>query len=216
MQGSQSCMNGVSKTARSAVDYYAQLFPVLERLPFEKIDAVAEQLHFCYLQGKTVYLFGNGGSASTASHFACDLGKGTSSVAGPLRLRAHALTDNLPTLTAWANDVDYSSIFAEQLRTFASENDVLIAFSGSGNSKNVLEALAYGRSKRTFNIGIGGFDGGKMKILCDLFVLVPSDNMQVVEDAHLTISHCIFTVLRNKMAASQELLTRSRKTGSSA
>jgi D-sedoheptulose 7-phosphate isomerase len=133
-----------------------------------------------------------------------------------LRLRAHALTDNLPTLTAWANDVDYSSIFAEQLRTFASENDVLIAFSGSGNSKNVLEALAYGRSKRTFNIGIGGFDGGKMKILCDLFVLVPSDNMQVVEDAHLTISHCIFTVLRNKMAASQELLTRSRKTGSSA
>jgi D-sedoheptulose 7-phosphate isomerase len=213
MQVSQGCMNGGGKTVRCSADYYEQLLHVFQRVPLAKIDDVAEQLFRCYRAEKTAYLFGNGGSASTASHFACDLTKGTSSVAGPCRFRAHALTDNLPTLTAWANDVGYSSIFVEQLQTFAVENDTLLAFSGSGNSQNVLEALAYGRSRRTFNIGIGGFDGGKMKDLCDLFVLVPSDNMQMVEDVHLTISHCLYTILRTKMADQKELLTRNAKTG---
>jgi D-sedoheptulose 7-phosphate isomerase len=144
-------------------------------------------------------LFGNGGSASLASHFACDLGKGTALCNSAKRFRALALTDNIPTITAWANDSGYEDIFAEQLKNFVRPRDIAFAISGSGNSKNVLNALNLSREAGAVNIGITGFDGGEMKFLCDVCVIVPSYNMQVIEDLHLSMAHSIFQRVSNGM-----------------
>jgi D-sedoheptulose 7-phosphate isomerase len=149
-----------------------------------------------------LFLFGNGGSASLASHLACDLGKGTAYCNGGKRFRVLALTDNLPTLTAWANDASYEDIFSEQLRNFVQPNDVAFAISGSGSSKNVLKALQVAREARATTLGISGFQGGEMKSLCDICVIVPSNNMQIIEDLHLAMAHSIFRIVYNRMSRS--------------
>jgi D-sedoheptulose 7-phosphate isomerase len=152
-------------------------------------------------------VFGNGGSAALASHCACDLGKGTTTN-GNRRFRVLALTDNIPLMTAWANDASYDDIFAEQLTPFIDKGDIALAISGSGNSPNVLKALLVARQAGAFTIGLTGFQGGKMKRLCDLCIIVPSDNMQVIEDLHVSVNHSIFTALRSRMleAAAQDLV----------
>ncbi len=147
-----------------------------------------------------MYTFGNGGSASLASHFACDLGKGTAYCNGGKRFRALALTDNLPTLTAWANDSSYEDVFSEQLRNFVQPQDVAFAISGSGNSKNVLNALEVAREAGATTLGISGFQGGQMKSLCDICVVVPSNNMQIIEDMHLAMAHSIFRIVYSRMS----------------
>jgi D-sedoheptulose 7-phosphate isomerase len=135
-----------------------------------------------------------------ASHLACDLAKGTS--AGERRrLRAVALTDNTPVMTAWANDLRYDSIFAEQLRTFVEKGDLVLAISASGNSDNVVQALEVARQAGAVPMALTGFDGGRVKPLCDLCLVVPSDNMQHVEDMHLSSAHAIFTAIRCRMHA---------------
>jgi D-sedoheptulose 7-phosphate isomerase len=181
--------------------YFEELLQVIPLLPFELVDRVVNALFDAYERGRTIFLFGNGGSASLASHMACDLGKGTSLRNRAKRVRVIALTDNLPTLTAWANDSGYEDIFSEQLKNLARLGDIALAISASGNSPNVLKGLQAARALRMTTIGIGGFGGGKMKALCDISVIVPSENMQFVEDVHLSISHCIFTVLRNRISA---------------
>jgi len=186
--------------------YFAGVGSVLRRLPFVQIDLVTEALWQAYLEGRTVFVFGNGGSAALASHCACDLGKGTI-VNGNRRFRVLALTDNVPLMTAWANDVHYDDIFAEQLAAFMHRGDIAIAISGSGNSPNVLKALRVARDGGATTIGLTGFQGGKMKALCDLCVVVPSDNMQVIEDLHVSVSHSVFSCLRSRMlsATAQDL-----------
>jgi D-sedoheptulose 7-phosphate isomerase len=181
------------------VEIYLQtVSAVLNRLPFDQINQVTDVLWNAYQENRTVYLFGNGGSAALASHCACDFGKGTV-INGNRRFRVLALTDNVPLMTAWANDARYDDIFAEQLRSFLQLNDVVFAISGSGNSPNVLNALAAAREMRAFTVGLTGFKGGKMKALCDLCVVVPSENMQVIEDAHLSVTHSIFTAVRQRL-----------------
>lgn len=186
--------------------YFLGVESVLRRLPFALIDSVADTLWQAYLEGKTVYVFGNGGSAALASHCACDLGKGTA-MNGARRLRVVALTDNVPLMTAWANDVSYDDIFSEQLAPLINKGDIALAISGSGNSPNVLKALEVAREVGAFTIGLTGFRGGKMKALCDLCVIVPSDNMQVIEDLHVSVNHSLFTSLRSRIcdAAAQDL-----------
>jgi D-sedoheptulose 7-phosphate isomerase len=186
--------------------YFLGVESVLRHLPFAVIDSVTEALWQAYLEGKTVYVFGNGGSAALASHCACDLGKGTS-INGTRRLRVVALTDNVPLMTAWANDVSYDDVFSEQLDPLIHKGDVALAISGSGNSPNVLKALHLARERGAFTIGLTGFQGGKMKALCDLCVVVPSDNMQVIEDLHVSVNHSLFTSLRARMCevAAQDL-----------
>jgi len=142
-------------------------------------------------------MFGNGGSAALASHLACDLGKGTA-VNGIRRFRVLSLTDNIPVITAWANDASYEDIFAEQLRSFVEKGDIVLAISGSGNSSNVLNGLRVARELKAYTIGLTGYQGGKMKDLCDLCLIVPSDNMQFIEDLHVCISHAIFTAVRHQ------------------
>lgn len=175
--------------------YFALLSATIERLQFHPLNAITESLLWAFENDKTVYVFGNGGSASLASHFACDLGKGTAN-GTEKRFRVMALTDNLPLITAWANDSSYDHIFAEQLTNFVRPQDVAFAISASGNSRNVINALQVARDAGATTLGITGFKGGLMRELCDKCVIVPSENMQIIEDLHLSIAHAIFTVAR--------------------
>jgi D-sedoheptulose 7-phosphate isomerase len=183
----------------TAANYFADLNRVLRRLPYHVVDKITAVLVQAYEENRTVYLFGNGGSAALASHSACDLGKGTA-VKGRRRFRVLSLTDNIPVMTAWANDARYEDIFAEQLRNFVEKGDIVLAISGSGNSPNILNGLKVARETGAYTIGLTGFQGGKMKDLCDLCLVVPSDNMQFIEDLHVCISHSIFTAVRHQFA----------------
>ena len=182
-----------------AETYFRGLSRTLQHLPHPAIDEVARVLLQTYQEHRAVFLFGNGGSAALASHLACDLGKGTA-VNGTERFRVLSLTDNVPLMTAWANDSRYEDIFAEQIRNFIQPGDVAFAISGGGNSPNVLNGLQVAREVEAYNIGLTGYQGGKMKASCDLCVVVPSENMQVIEDLHLSISHCVFSVVRNQIS----------------
>jgi len=179
--------------------YFRGLSMTLKQLPYAEIDEIAKTLLRAYRDQRVVFLFGNGGSAALASHLACDLGKGTAGL-GRERFRVLSLTDNVPLMTAWANDSRYEDIFTEQMRNFIQPGDVTLAISGSGNSPNVLNALRLARDSGADTIGFSGFNGGKMKSLCRLCVVVPSDNMQVIEDVHLGISHCVFSMVVNGIA----------------
>jgi D-sedoheptulose 7-phosphate isomerase len=180
--------------------YFKELRQVAANLPHDSINRIAEELLRCYESGHTVYSFGNGGSASLASHFACDLGKGTAHCNGGKRFRVLALTDNIPTMTAWANDSSYEDVFAEQLKNFVQPHDIAFAISGGGNSENVLNALGVARKADAVTIGITGFDGGKMKVMCDICAVVPSNDMQIIEDLHLSMAHSIFRLVSSRLA----------------
>jgi len=206
--------NGFSKVkhlngtkAHSAASYFADVAGVSTRLPYAMIDRVTEVLYKAYLERRTVLLFGNGGSAALASHLACDLAKGTVTT-GADRFRVMALTDNIALITAWANDSSYDDIFVEQLRNFLQPRDIALAISGSGNSPNVLKALELARTVGAYTIGFGGYQGGKMKPLCDLCIVVPSENMQIIEDLHLSIAHCVFRAVRAQITQASALAAR--------
>ncbi len=182
----------------NAQSYFSILAKTAGRLPYHVIDCVADALLQAYEDGRGIYLFGNGGSAALASHLACDLGKGATN-GSPKRFRVIAFTDNVPLMTAWANDARYEDIFAEQMKNFVRPGDVAFAISGSGNSPNVLSALKVARNASATTIGLTGFRGGKLRGLCDICMIVPSDNMQVIEDLHLSIAHALFTSIRRKL-----------------
>lgn len=196
--------NGVVSDSQS---YFEAYHHILATMPHEGVGQVADRLLQCYEAGRTVFVFGNGGSAALASHFACDLGKGTcTGEKSQRRFKVMSLTDNMPLLTAWANDTSYDQIFAEQIRNFAEPGDIAFAISGSGNSPNVLRGLQAAREAGAFTIGLGGFQGGKMKSLCDLCIVIPSDNMQIIEDFHVSVSHALFTLVRNRMHAREAVV----------
>jgi D-sedoheptulose 7-phosphate isomerase len=179
--------------------YFEQLSNSIPALPFDQMERVIAILLRAYQHERTIFLFGNGGSAALASHFACDLGKGAVN-RSPRRFRVMALTDNVPLMTAWANDSQYEDIFAEQLANFAGCEDVAFAISGSGNSGNVLKALRVAKQAGCITTGLTGFAGGRMLALCDACVVVPSDNMQIIEDLHLCIAHSLFTCIRSRIS----------------
>lgn len=181
--------------------YLEELTVTIQKLPLPAIDRLVSTLLEAYEGARTIFIFGNGGSASLASHMSCDFGKGTIPKAGK-RLRVVALTDNVALITAWANDTRYDRIFAEQLENLLRPGDVALAISGSGNSSNVLAALNFAREAGAVTTGVTGFQGGKMKALCDVCVVVPSDNMQIIEDLHLAIAHSVFRRLGYEMQES--------------
>ena len=183
-----------------AKEYFEGLQRVVVDLPHDAINKIAEALVKANESGRIVYLFGNGGSAALASHLACDLGKGTAYCDGGKRFRVLALTDNLPALTAWANDSSYEHIFSEQLMNFVQAQDVAFAISGSGNSKNVLHALRVARQAGATTIGLSGCKGGEMQALCDICAIVPSNDMQIIEDLHLAMAHSIFRIVYHRMS----------------
>lgn len=199
MMPSTCAMNTSLTTARLYTD---ELQSAVSRLDTGMIDRIAETIYQAYLDESTIFVIGNGGSATLATHVACDLGKNVSG--GAKRIRALSLTDNVAMLTAWANDLSYESVFAEQLRNFARPGDLVFAISGSGNSKNILQAIKVGREAGAWIVGIAGYQGGEMKLFCDECLVVPSDNMQVIEDLHTIVSHAIATILYNKVLAERE------------
>ena len=179
-------------------DYIDELRAVLDRLDHAMVDRFTEAIWRGYEQGRTLFIFGNGGSAALASHLATDMGKGT--VARErARLRVISLTDNVPLMTAWANDFGYENVFAEQLRGMVQRGGLAFAISGSGNSKNVVLGIEAAREAGATAMVLTGFDGGRVKELCELCLVVPSNNMQHVEDAHLCAAHAIFTAIRERM-----------------
>ncbi|MCI4370387.1 MAG: SIS domain-containing protein [Thermoplasmata archaeon] len=149
---------------------------------------------------RTIYFFGNGGSASTASHFVVDIGKAT--IRGDhRRFKCVALVDNVETLTAWANDAEYAKVFSEPLATLAQAGDVAVGISGSGNSPNVLEAMHTAKRLGLRTIGLTGIGGGKLKGVVEIPVVVPSNSMQHVEDVHLLLCHLLTAYLRDEAPA---------------
>lgn len=185
-----------------AADYLGETRGVMARLDADLIDRISEQIWQAYEQERTVYLFGNGGSAALASHLACDLAKGTA-VNGRRRMRAVSLNDNLALLTALANDLEYDEIFAEQLHHIE-PGDVALAISSSGNSPNVVRGLEVAQQAGATTVAITGFKGGRVKSLCDMCLVVPSDNVQYIEDSHLSVMHAIFSAVRQRMLNSAD------------
>jgi len=182
----------------AAKDYLLAAQDVLAHLDHEVVDRMIDVIWRGYEEGRTLFVFGNGGSAALASHFACDIGKGT--VAGRAkRLKTIALTDNVALITAWANDKAYEEIFSEQLESLAEKGDIALAISGSGNSPNVIRGLEAGRRLGVQTLVLTGFAGGRAKTLADLCLIVPSDSMQHIEDAHLCATHAIFLAIRQRM-----------------
>ncbi len=166
------------------------------------VGEVAEIIFKAYQKGKQIFLLGNGGSATTASHFARDLKIGTA-IKGKPRVRAISLTDNMAMITALANDIDYSSVFVEQLVGQLDKGDVVIGISASGNSPNVLKAIEFARSQGAITIGLTGFGGGKLKELADKSIVLSSRDYGQVEDIHLSLDHIISYLVREKIASGQ-------------
>lgn len=178
--------------------YWHELASILRGMPFDMLTKSAELLLDCYRRGSTVFILGNGGSAATASHFACDLAKGTQ-VRGLPAFRVISLNDNVPLMSAWANDTAYDCIFAEQLATLVRPGDVVIAISASGNSPNILAAARVARRSDAITLALTGQDGGKLSQLVDFAIYVPSTSIEQVEDAHLVIAHSLCVVLRKQL-----------------
>jgi D-sedoheptulose 7-phosphate isomerase len=185
----------VSHTGEAISAYLSDMQTTLSNLPIDTIEEVVRLLRQARTQKKRVFLFGNGGSAATASHLACDLAKGTS-INGNPRLRTMALTDNMPLISAWANDSSYENIFAQQLQDHVEPGDIVIGISGSGKSINVLNAIKVARTAGAITVGLTGFDGGDLKSLADICIIVPDNSIDQVEDVHLMLGHVITSCLR--------------------
>jgi D-sedoheptulose 7-phosphate isomerase len=178
-----------------AKDYFTGVKNVVQRQQIHEIAKVVALLEEARLRGRKVVVFGNGGSAATALHFASDLSKGAIRTGKP-RMKVFTLTDNIALLTAWANDNMYRNSFAEQIENLAEAEDVVIAVSVSGNSWNVLKATEVARYKGATTIGLTGSGGGELKKIVDILISVPSNNTERCEDMHLVIAHAIITCLR--------------------
>lgn len=174
-------------TAR-ARGYFDDTKSTIARLPLETIDRIYGVLCEAYLSDHQVILMGNGGSAALASHFAVDLGKGTCADGKP-RFRVVSIVDNTPVMTAYANDFSYADVFSEQISTLARPGDVVFGISGSGNSPNVLNGLKAAREAGARTVALTGYKGGKVIELAEVTLVVPSDDMQHIEDCHLMLTH---------------------------
>jgi len=187
--------------------FLTEFADVARRISEDDINKTIELLFEAWKQGSKIFIIGNGGSASTATHFACDLAK-TTVVEGKKRLKVTSLTDNVPLLTALTNDDGFASIFVEQLKNLLEKDDVLIAISvhgGSGQDKaglwsqNLLAAIQYARDNHARTIGMAGFDGGAFKTMTDVCIVVPANSTPYVESWHATLEHLICSSLKERI-----------------
>jgi len=191
-------------------NYLSEMKKVIDDIPVEDIDKVIELLYDAWQRGNQVFTCGNGGSASTATHFACDLVK-TTAVPGKRGFKAECLNDNIPLMLALINDEGFDNLFCEQLKTKFQKGDVLICISvhgGAGRDKaelwsqNLLKAVKYAKEKGGKTIGLSGFDGGPMKEIADACIVVPVNSTAHVESFHLALEHLICACLRQKIGES--------------
>lgn len=178
----------MSSSPSFAGTYGNQLIQTIQTIDSAKVSQAIEWFREARNQGKAIFVAGNGGSAATASHFVCDMIKGAS-LGRPSRFRIQALHDNMPALTAYANDIHYQDAAVEQLKNFASPGDIYMAISGSGNSANVIRAMDYANASGLRTIALTGRDGGKLGPLAQLNIQVPEQHMGRIEDAHHIICH---------------------------
>jgi D-sedoheptulose 7-phosphate isomerase len=183
-----------------AEKYRAQLVEALDQVDMAKVETAIEWFKEARANGRAIFTCGNGGSASSASHFVCDMVKGAS-FKRPQRFRIQALTDNLATMTAYSNDVSYECVFVEQLKNFAQKGDLVMAISGSGNSPNVLRAVEYANSIGCKTLALTGRDGGALGGLANLNIQVPVQHMGRIEDGHMIVCHMIAYYFMEEAAA---------------
>ncbi len=189
----------MKKMEEIAERYLTDLHSAMTKIPKGAIAAVSDSIVEAFEQGKQIFVAGNGGSAASASHMACDFAKttlGKSHEKISKRMKAIALSDNVPLLTAWGNDVGYEVVFAEQLRNLANAGDLLIVITASGNSPNIIECLNASRELGLKSIGLLGFQGGKARELCDIAIVVESSDYGVIEDGHMILNHMFTEFLK--------------------
>ena len=197
-------MLGVKLFPKAFLDRVAQ---ELNRIDPAQVQALADAIYECYEKSRFVFVIGNGGSGSNASHFCEDLGKGTLRREdfendNKKRLRILSLTDNTPYILAWGNDEGFDRVFVEQLKNLASAGDLLIAISGSGNSPNILRAVDWANRHGVRTFGCTGYSGGKLKTLAQHNLHVPLDDMGIVESIHLTAFHWVVDNLYRRIGLS--------------
>lgn len=193
--------------------YVIQTCQTLEQLPLWELQRVADAIWEAYQRDATIFVCGNGGSAATASHFACDLSKWTINHQAR-RVRAIALTDNIPLITAWSNDREYADVFVEQLQALYRDGDIIIAISGSGNSANVVRAIEWGNRVGAVTIGITGRDGGRLYRIAKIGLHVKNNFMPLIEDIHSIVCHALAVNLGRQIEASlQPVMLQAKAVG---
>jgi D-sedoheptulose 7-phosphate isomerase len=170
--------------------YIEKLKTLLDSVPVDSVGKVCEIFHSARERDRRIFIVGNGGSAATASHFAVDLGKGAS-LNRPKRFKILSLTDNIPWITALANDLAYDQVFEQQLRNYAEPGDVLLAISASGNSPNVVNAVKAAKEMGLTTIAFSGFGGGKIAGMADLSIVAKDNHYGRVEDVHSILMHVV-------------------------
>ena len=178
--------------------YLFEMVGVLARIPESSIEETIDLLYRAWSERRRIFIMGNGGSASTASHLANDLAKGAI-VSGKPRVKAIALTDNISLISAWANDTSYENIFKEQLENLLEKGDLVLGISASGNSPNILQGLEFARRQEAVTIGWSGLTGGKLKDIVDLAVLAPTDDVGMIESCHMVLDHLVAAELRRRI-----------------
>lgn len=177
-------------------DYLEEEINILSKLDLEAVSKLMMMMETARRNGKRVFICGNGGSYATASHFVCDFMKGVS-LKQEVKYNFECLGDNVPLMTAIANDISYDDVFVMPLRAKLGEGDLVIGISGSGNSENVLRAISYAKEKGNPTAALVGYSGGKLLDMADHAVHVDIDNMQIVEDLHMILDHMMMYVLAN-------------------
>lgn len=172
----------------------------MDKLDVEEIKLVIDELYAAYERGSTIFTMGNGGSAATASHFICDMSKGAISP-GKKRIKAISLSDNMALITAWANDTNYTNVFGEQLINLCKPGDVLLGLTASGMSPNIINAFLVGNEHGLKTIAVVGFNGGTVRQVAQHCLLIPSENIQQIEDVQVLLLHLISSLIRDKIKA---------------
>lgn len=179
-------------------DYQHRLKDALDSLDLNEINNVLNKIKSAYDNEKTIFIMGNGGSAATASHIVCDLNKGACFNLNK-KFKLISLNDNIPSILAIANDINYESIFVEQLKNFLGPEDIVIGISGSGNSKNVIKAIEYANKNRGITIGLCGYNGGLLKRIANFSIHVKVNDMQISEDIHLILGHIMMKIFEHTL-----------------
>lgn len=177
--------------------YFEKEKATLDAISKDDLNTLMNVLMQAREDEKHIFIMGNGGSAATASHYVCDFNKGIS-YGKEKMFKFICLNDNVPTMMAYANDLSYADVFVGPLRNFMQEGDIVIGISGSGNSENVVRAIKYANENGGISVGITGYNGGKVKQLSKYNVHVPVDDMQIAEDLHMVLDHCMMKILCTK------------------
>lgn len=174
--------------------YFDKLKKTIDQISKDDLNILMNLLEEAREDGKTIFIMGNGGSAATASHYVCDFNKGVS-LNQEKKYKFICLNDNIPSLMAYGNDMSYNDIFINPLKTYFKSGDLVIGISGSGNSQNVVKALEYANENGGITIGLTGYDGGVIKKISQYGVHIPIDDMQITEDLHMVLDHCMMKIL---------------------